>query len=83
MSGPCSSRPRSCSTGYLVFGPEDLVDARVGRYVDCRSPAWLLVRASVTAKGTAVTCAVGAEPAPEGDGAAAIAGEPRRYPRER
>jgi hypothetical protein len=42
----------------------------------------LLVRASATAKGTAVACAVVAEPAPEGDGAAAIARAPRRYPRE-
>jgi hypothetical protein len=45
-------------------------------------PPVLLVRASVTAKGTAVACAVVAEPAPEGDGAAAIARAPRRYPRE-
>lgn len=36
-------------------------------------PPVFLVRASVTAKGTAVACAVVAEPAPEGDGAAAIA----------
>jgi hypothetical protein len=42
----------------------------------------LLVRASATANGTAVACAVVAEPAPEGDGAAAIARAPRRYPRE-
>jgi hypothetical protein len=43
-------------------------------------PPVLLVRASATANGTAVACAVVAEPAPEGDGAAAIARAPRRYP---
>jgi N-terminal domain of anti-restriction factor ArdC len=41
---PTSARARTggwrrCSTGYLVFGPEDVVDARVRRYVACRSPA--------------------------------------------
>jgi hypothetical protein len=44
-------------------------------------PPVLLVRASATAKGTAAACAVVAEPAPEGDGAAAIARAPRRYSR--
>ena len=56
---------------------------RPSREIRCLpSRAWLLVRASATAKGTAVACAVVAESAPEGDGAAAIARAPRRYPRE-
>ena len=34
---PAAASSSSASlTGYLVFGPEDVVDARVGRYVACR-----------------------------------------------
>jgi N-terminal domain of anti-restriction factor ArdC len=62
------------STGYLVFGPEDVVDARVGRYVACRSPAGVArPRASATTKGRLWPARSSRSRRPEGDGAAAIA----------
>jgi hypothetical protein len=67
----------SCSVRRMSSTPES------GDTLPAGLPPVLLVRASVTAKGTAVACAVVAEPAPEGDGAAAIARAPRRYPGNR